>query len=428
MKQGSPNKTALGERALRVLRTFRAATVRFLARRPPAVCFVLFLFFGVLTFFFCVMAGGESTFLGIFHAQGDTLFSDFFRSVRDAATGSAVYSERRVIYPPLANALFWLISRVMPSVYLEAPAAQWSAWHSYPAAVLSVCLFLCLSLVLFVEVLRREPHPRPLRLLLALFLAVSFPVLFLIERGNLVLLCLAALIVYSQNYGSESAVAREVGLFALAVATALKIYPLLFGLPLLGERRWRDAAHAAIYAFLLFLIPSFFFGGPLFCAGWLVKNTLYYSGYAGRGAISLFAAWGIPATLARAVIYALYAALLLFLILSALLPRRPWKTWAFCAAALLAVPSVFSAYNWVLMLPALLAFLRTERLVGRNILWFFLMATPFFVFVPKVYQDNGLIALIGGIIALSLLESVVLLRRGNRENARKRGKKPYYTL
>ena len=116
MKQGSPNKTALGERALRVLRTFRAATVRFLARRPPAVCFVLFLFFGVLTFFFCVMAGGESTFLGIFHAQGDTLFSDFFRSVRDAATGSAVYSERRVIYPPLANALFWLISRVMPSV------------------------------------------------------------------------------------------------------------------------------------------------------------------------------------------------------------------------------------------------------------------------------------------------------------------------
>ena len=406
MKQGSPNKTALGERALRVLRTFRAATVRFLARRPPAVCFVLFLFFGVLTFFFCVMAGGESTFLGIFHAQGDTLFSDFFRSVRDAATGSAVYSERRVIYPPLANALFWLISRVMPSVYLEAPAAQWSAWHFYPAAVLSVCLFLCLSLVLFVEVLRREPHSRFLCLLLALFLAASFPVLFLIERGNLVLLCLAALIVYSQNYGSESAVAREVGLFALAVATALKIYPLLFGLPLLGERRWRDAAHAAIYAFLLFLIPSFFFGGPLFCAGWLVKNTLYSRNACPRRDIRAVCR---PAA---------------FLILSALLPRRPFKAWALCAAALLAVPSVFSAYNWVLMLPALLAFLRTERLAGRNILWFFLMATPFFVFVPKIYQDNGLIALIGGIIALSLLESVVLLRRGNRENARKRGEKP----
>ena len=173
----------------------------------------------------------------------------------------------------------------------------------------------------------------------------------------------------------------------------------------------------------MLIVPSFFFGGPLFCAWWLVKNTLYYSGYAGRGAISLFAAWGIPATLARAMIYGLYAALLLFLILSALLPRRPWKTWALCAAALLAVPSVFSAYNWVLMLPALLAFLRTERLVGRNILWFFLMATPFFVFVPKIYQDNGLIALIGGILAFSLFESIGLFWRGNRKNTRKRGEK-----
>ena len=428
MKQKSPNKTAQGERVLRVLPAFRAVTVRFFAQRPPVVCFVLLLFFGVLTFFFCVMAGGERTFLGIFHAQGDTLFSDFFRSVRDAAMGSAVYSERRVIYPPLANAVFWLISRVMPAAYLEAPVAQWSTWHSYPAAVLGVSFFLCLLFVLLAGVLGREPYSRPLRLLLTLFLAASFPVLFLIERGNLVLLCLVALIVYSQNYDSDSAVAREVGLFALAVATALKIYPLLFGLPLIRERRWRDALRAALYAFLLFFIPSFFFGGPLFCAWWLVKNTLYYSNYAGRGAISLLATFGISATLARAVIYVLYAVLLLFVILSALLQRKPFKAWALCAAALLAVPSVFSAYNWVLMLPALLAFLRTERLVGRNILWFFLMATPFFVFVPKAYQDNGLIALIGGIIALSLLESIVLLRRRSRENKRKRGEKPYYTL
>ena len=164
MKQKSPNKTAQGERVLRVLPAFRAVTVRFFAQRPPAVCFVLLLFFGVLTFFFCVMAGGERTFLGIFHAQGDTLFSDFFRSVRDAATGSAVYSERRVIYPPLANAVFWLISRVMPAAYLEAPVAQWSTWHFYPAAVLGVSFFLCLLFVLLAGVLGREPYPRPLRL------------------------------------------------------------------------------------------------------------------------------------------------------------------------------------------------------------------------------------------------------------------------
>lgn len=414
MKQGFPNKTALGERALRVWRTFRAATVRFLAQRPPAVCFVLLLFFGVLTFFFCVMAGGESTFLGIFHAQGSTLFSDFFRSVRDAATGSAVYSERRVIYPPLANALFWLISRAMPAAYLEAPVALWNTWHLYPAAVLGVTVFLGLSLVLLAHVLGREPYPAALRLLLAFFLTSSFPVLFLIERGNLVILCLAALLLFSQNYDSDSAVAREVGLLALAVATALKIYPLLFGLPLIRERRWRDVAHAATYAFLLFLVPSFFFGGPLFCAKWLVKNTVYYSNYAGRGAISQLTAWGISATLARAAIYAGYAVLLLFVILSALLQRKPFKAWALCAATLLAVPSIFSAYNWVLVLPALLTFVRTERLVGRSILWFFSMAMPFFTFVPKAYQDNGLIALIGVIIALSLMEVIGLLRQRGR--------------
>lgn len=400
---------------MRVCATLRAVAVRLLVERPPAVWLLVLLAFGVASFFFCVQTGGENAFLGLFHGHAGTLFSDFFRSVRDAAVGSAVYSEHRVIYPPLANALFWLISRVMPTAYLDAPAALWHTWHLYPSAVLGITVFWGLALVLLALVLVREPYPRPLRVWLAFFLVSSFPVLFLIERGNLVILCLVALLLFSQNYDSDSAVAREVGLLSLAVATALKIYPLLFGLPLLRERRWRDVAHAATYAFLLFLIPSFFFGGPLFCAKWLVKNTVYYSNYAGRGAISQLAAWGISATLARAVIYALYALLLLFLILSALLPRKPWKTWVLCAVIPLSVPSIFSAYNWVLVLPALLAFLRTERLFGRNLLWFFAMATPFFTFLPKAYQDNGLIALIGVIVALSLLEVIVLLRQRGRE-------------
>ena len=414
MEQKSPNGKNFRERGMRAL---RAITVRLFRERTPALWLCLLLLLGLFVFLARVAVGGEDAFIGIFHLRGGALLSDFFRSVVDAAAGQAVYSERRVIYPPLANALLFLLSRAMPAAFVNAPAALADRWVEYPAAVLCAVLFFAVCFSLLVLVLARGASYGVPRTLFALLTACSFPVLFLLERGNLVILCLVALLIFVQGYESESAVAREVALLALAAAVALKIYPVLFALPLLRERRWRDAAHAAGYTLLLFLVPSCFFGGPLFCVRWLLKNTLYYSEYAGRGAIETLGAWGLSPVFSRVAIYGAYVLALLFLVLFSLLAKKHFQIFALVAAVLLCIPSIFSAYNWVLFLPALVSFFKTERLVGANTVWFFAMATPFFVYIPKPLQDNGLIAL----IALTVLLSVGCAVCDRRKNTPKRG-------
>ncbi len=399
-----------------IFRCLKRALAQLLSERRPAVWFTLLLALGLFSFFLRAVILGTEAFTEIFHKGATTPFADFFQSVQDAALGHAAYSERRVIYPPLANALLFLLARVMPEAYLTAPAAHFGA---HPAAILAFCVFFTLSFSLLALLLAREPHGG-LCLPFAFFTAASFPVLFLLERGNLAILSLAALLLFVQGYYSESTKGREVGLFALGVAVALKVYPIVFALPLARERRFGALFRVTCYSFFLFLIPSLFFGGPLFCAGMLVKNTLYYSGYAGRGALAQLAALGLSGALSRLVIYGAYTLLLLLLLFCTLSGDKPYKTWGLSAAVLMCIPSIFSAYNWVLFLPALLSLFRTERLGGRSTLWFFLMAAPFFVFVPKPLQDNALIALIAAIIVLSAFEATARVFWA-RDGAKKQG-------
>ena len=53
---------------------------------------------------------GNGRFSDSFFLRGGDFFMDFFNSIRDAAQGSGVYSERGVIYPPMANLIFLLLS------------------------------------------------------------------------------------------------------------------------------------------------------------------------------------------------------------------------------------------------------------------------------------------------------------------------------
>jgi len=385
----------------------KAVALRLLRERRPVFWFTALVALGFFVFLTVAAVCGEKVFLGIFHRGATAPFADFFQSVQDAARGRAVYSERRVIYPPLANAVFYLISRVMPADDLIGEAGSFA---DHPAALLAFGAFLVLSFSLIALLLAAEPHGG-LSLPFAFFTAASFPMLFLMERGNLALLSLAALLVFVRGFYSKNTASRELGLFALGVATALKIYPLLFGLVLIKEHKWGEFLRVAWYSFLLFLLPSFFFGGPFFCAGWLIKNTLYYSEYAARGVLLQLGAFGLSAALARAMLYGALAALLLLLLYCIWAGQERYKTWALIAAVLLCIPSVFSAYNWVLFLPALLAFFREERLDSRTVPWFLGVASPFFLYVPKPLQDNGLILLQAVIILLSLIEAICNRKR-----------------
>jgi hypothetical protein len=268
--------------------------------------------------------------------------------------------------------------------------------------------------LLLYALLMREKHAPAKKNLLTFLLLCSFPFVFLAERGNPVLLCIIAMLLYTQNYSRERPLAREVGLLALAVATGLKFYPILLGLPLLADKRYKDALHACVYGLVCFFVPSLFYRGPISVL-WAIKNTLGFSESSTAIADDFMAQNGISTQLGGSLLLVFYIAVIAFAILSALVERKPWKSWMFAATVMLTMPSIFSSYNWLLLLPALVAFFREEKLKGLNWAYFFLLTTPFFTYPPRAWQDAMLVVCVVGIYLLYAVETIGHFRRFFKE-------------
>jgi hypothetical protein len=84
---------------------------------------------------------------------------------------------------------------------------------------------------------------------------------FMLERGNIVILSLLFLMFFVFNYNSENTVIRNLALLSLAIATGLKLYPVFFGLLLLNKKHKEDAVKAIVYGVALFILPFAGTGG-----------------------------------------------------------------------------------------------------------------------------------------------------------------------
>lgn len=393
----------------------------FWRRRNGVSFFAVLVLSGCFVFLLRCMIFGSDAFLATFHKHGQDLCMDFFNSARDAAQGVGAYTERGVMYPPMANAFFWLFARMIPRTYLDTPIEQNGTWVQYPAAILTYFLFVILSLAMLAFVLLREPHGQKKGRLLALSVLVSFPLIFLCERGNSVLFCLPFILFFSQTCGEQDPRKRELGLLALAFATSMKYYPALFAFVLLSERRYREFFRFALYTFLMFLIPSFFFGGPI-C---VLRSMLYvvrFSEAQGSLFADFMAGFGISGAVASRLLLGFYALCFLLFALSSLVPQRRFVLWAFGMAVCLCVSSIYSPYNCILFLPALLQFLREEEVRGKNICYFLLLSLPFAFYAPKAWHDGVLVGAIALLAILCAVEALPNVWRALRDRKSAQGK------
>ena len=188
---------------------------------------------------------GGRTLVAPFFDRGCDLFMDYFNSLRDAAQGARVYTERRVIYPPMANLIFLVFSRLVPSAYLDTPFGARHTWRQYPTAILSLVLFLAIPLLMtaLIQNAERRHLGLPRRALVPLLF--NLPLLFLIERGNILLLTLPALLFFLYYYNSPRTHVRELSYLSLAFAISLKLYPVLALLFLLAQRRFAACCYTA---------------------------------------------------------------------------------------------------------------------------------------------------------------------------------------
>lgn len=332
--------------------------------------------FAIYTLFYIIK--GEADYVDIFFIRTSDLFMDFFNSVRDASQGDRVYTVRHVIYPPMANLLYLVFSRFLPSSYNDTGWSKRDIWVEYTEAILLITLITVIcSLLLFFLVYEKVNATKGVKFLFAIFAVINVPILYMIERGNIIFFCLIALMVYAFTYSSESKFFREIGLIALAFAFSLKLYPVVFGYFLLVDKRYKDAIRCAIYGVLMIIIPSFFFGGPA-CLIQIAQNIFSFSSGSGASSVSIVAEYlGVPMSVISALAYVWCLICALCFAVGPFVHSERWKVWMMGLITFICVPSLTSLYLWAFFLIPVIFFVNSGKASGKNIFFFVVMISLF---------------------------------------------------
>lgn len=409
----------------RLLSRARSFVSEHISLRDPAVIFVLAVALSFLVFFAVCLIVGDGYFANMYFLRCGDLFMDHFNSMRDASQGAAVYTERGVIYPPMANLIYLVLSRLSPSGFNGTSFSFRQTWVNYPSAILLIAFLAVVLSVMIYSIFRenicRSKAKAGLFGVFALFNAAT---LYTLERGNIILVCLVALALFAFTYNSRNAYARELGLVALAFSVSIKMYPAMFFWLFLVDKRYKEFLRGVFYSALMFIVPSFFFGGPV-CILRMLRNVLSFSSNksSSGGAIGIISdLLHVPSGLVSILAYVWCAFCLVSFMLSVVLKEDSWKIWLKGIVLTVVAPPLTSLYSWVFfMIPITLMCNKYERLDKRTVAPFIVMLVPF-IFLPfriNYFLDvNSLLVYIGGAVLsiMTVIDTVTVLLKKKKKN------------
>ncbi len=212
-------------------------------------CFIL------LSFLYILVYNGEPIKCLLWNGETIGIFPDLFESLKDAAHPCPY--DVSAIYPAFAYLLLYIISRFIPYDY-----TGWSEVSLTREGVTVAVLFFFIITVCIFSMVNAFMEMRGKRaFVLSIFFLFSPGYLYMIERGNVVILSVLFVMFFLYNEYSEKKVMQELSLISLACAACLKLYPVVYGVELLLQRQYKKALKSACYGVTIFIFPFFFRGG-----------------------------------------------------------------------------------------------------------------------------------------------------------------------
>jgi len=222
----------------------------------------------------------------------------------------------------------------------------------------------------FVVVMEVKKGSKIEKYLFCFIILFSAPVLFLFERANIVFVALIFLMIFSFFKDNKNSIIREIAIISLAISIGIKLYPVLFALLLIKEKRFKDVIRLAVYLAVVFILPLFAIGG-------LSQITLVFKNIYNTSDIHL--EWGVGYSVnilnitrsffailgnfgnSPIILGKLFSFVILFLgLFSIFVSRSKWKTVAFLTLLMILVPSISYEYVLIFMIIPLIMFLDRE--------------------------------------------------------------------
>lgn len=200
-------------------------------------------------------------FFGIPGDRTDT-FMDFYNSIYDTMYGPY---EHEVIYPPLCCLVFKVFGSLLPKSTYVKPWVERGGFRirGFQEIQFALLLFIAFFVILFVGSMQKPLNKRGYleKVIITLSLFLSTPVLYSLERGNIIIYSFVFLLIYFACYDDERSWMRELGYIFLALSAAIKLYPAIFGLLLIRDKKIKEAIRTIIYGVAFAVVPFVFFGG-----------------------------------------------------------------------------------------------------------------------------------------------------------------------
>lgn len=229
--------------------------------------FYIFSIVNIIFFFILAYLSRGHSFTSIFISDQNDIFMDFFNSIHD----SDHPYDRKVIYPPLINVFYMIIGRIFDFKMFSTLEIRDSRLGIMMQMLYHGILFIALYNRLISMRLNICNNVRENRIIYTIIL-FSLPMLFTIERGNSVFLCLLSLLYFVEYYKSDKKSNRYKSYIALAIAGSIKIIPFIFGALLFRTVRKKEIIHAGLICSVVFMAPFIVtHGGPI----QMVKNIMF---------------------------------------------------------------------------------------------------------------------------------------------------------
>ena len=308
-------------------------------------------------------------------------FYDFFTCIK----GNIYWNRKTLygdgsIYPPLANLIYVLISRCM-SISTLKEIKKFSAVNdikSLQECALYFVLYMNVLLIAYFCICTKlKKGSDTEKVLFATGMLFTIPFIYQFERANIIFLALILLMLFLLWKDSDNKIKREMALVALAASAGIKIYPAIFGVLLLKEKRYKEAARLVIYGIIFFTVPFIFFGGIQKNLVLLLHNLTNTAGQFSSTRLGcqldfsttfkfLFRKMGSQGNF---IVGTLRMILAILGVVSVFCLKKTWKTILLMVCLIIGVPSISYTYTAIFMILPIIYFLDSGEIKKWDLLY-----------------------------------------------------------
>lgn len=223
----------------------------------PINIFIIISAISVIISFFTFIFG-KDTFTAVSATDGfEKLFNDFVFHLYYSKDLSTVYTKSiHVCFPPLIYLFYHALNLMMPP--------QVGKDINFNAMYDLCAIYLIVEFLIFAFVVKRflKKQSDKKFLLAVIFLTLSSCFAFgVIQCANIAFFVVILLLLAIDFKESNSKIKQELAMILIAIAAAIKIYPAVFGLLYIAEKKYKEALRLIIYGILFFAVPFAFTGG-----------------------------------------------------------------------------------------------------------------------------------------------------------------------